>query len=140
MAGALFLGYHRWPENNILLFGRMTPPLPRIERRHPWLAIMVVLSLLFTQWLGFGHAIAHGNGLPEFSQSKAKVGALPEHQKSSSTCAALDAATLAAGMPMTSFAIAFTALAGGPIILPLRTGWHRLFTAHFSSRAPPSNT
>lgn len=119
------------------------PTLPRIDRRRPWLALLLALSLLFTQWLGFGHAVAHGNnGLLELRQPTTDVGmagGLPEHQKSSSTCVALDAATLGAGVPMADFVTAGTALTDAPIALPLRTGWHRLFTAHFSSRAPPLN-
>ena len=31
------------------------------------------------------------------------------------------------------------AMADAPVAQPLRNGWHRLFTAHFSSRAPPLN-
>ncbi len=118
----------------------MTLPLRNADRRHAWLALMLVLSLLFTQWLGFGHAIAHGNSLPDFSQPAAKVGSLQDHQKSSGICAALDAATLGFAVPAAAFAPALAAMTDGPIALPLRTGWHRLFTAHFSSRAPPQNT
>lgn len=122
--------------------GRMIPPLSRTDRRQPWLALLLVFSLLFTQWLGFGHAVAHGNGLPELVQATTKVaniGSLPEHQKSSSTCVALDAATLGAGVPMADYVPASTPLTNAPVTLPLRTGWHRLFTAHFNSRAPPLN-
>lgn len=119
--------------------GRTIPLMPRTDRRRLWLALMLMLSLLFTQWLGFGHAIAHVNGLPEFSSAAPKTNGLPEHQKSSGACASLDAATLGAGVPVAAFVPALAALADGPIQLPLRSGWHRLFTAHFNSRAPPLN-
>ncbi len=117
----------------------MTSPLRQADRRHAWLAITLMLSLLFAQWLGFRHAIAHGNSLPAFSQSASKTGSLQDHQKSSGICAALDAAALGCAVPMANFSPALAVGAEGPVALPLRTGWHRLFTAHFSSRAPPLN-
>ncbi len=122
----------------------MMPPLSRRDRRQPWLALLLMLSLLFTQWLGYGHAIAHGgNAQPEFGLKIAKTTAEPGspagHQKSPGACASVDAATLGAGVPMADFVPAFATLANGPVTLPLRTGWHRLFTAHFSTRAPPLN-
>ena len=114
--------------------------MPRTDRRRHWLALTLMLSLLFAQWLGFGHAVAHGNGLPEVKQAAAKALGLPDHSKASGACAALDAATLGAGLPTADFIPAFAVLDHGPVTLPLRTGWHRLFTAHFSSRAPPLDT
>ncbi len=113
--------------------------MPKTDRRHHWLALTLILSLLFTQWLGVSHAVAHGNGLPELKQATAKALGLPDHAKSSGACAALDAATLGAGPPAVDFVPAFATLDDGPVALPLRTGWHRLFVAHFSSRAPPLN-
>ncbi len=113
--------------------------MPKTDRRHHWLALTLILSLLFSQWLGFGHAVAHGNGSPEFRQATVKVAGLPDHQKASGACAALDAATLAAGLPTPDFIPALAVLTHGPVTLPLRAGWHRLFTAHFSTRAPPLN-
>jgi len=61
----------------------MTPPMPKTDRRHHWLALTLILSLLFSQWLGFGHAVAHGNGSPEFRQATVKVAGLTDHQKAS---------------------------------------------------------
>ncbi len=113
--------------------------MPRTDRRRHWLALTLILSLLFVQWIGFGHSIAHGNGLPELRQTAAKAIGLPDHQKAAGACAALDAATLGAGLPTADFVPAFAVPDHGPVTLPLRAGWHRLFTAHFSSRAPPLN-
>lgn len=113
--------------------------MPRTDRRRSWLALTLMLSLLFSQWLGFGHAVAHGNLLPEARATAVKTVGLPDHQKASGVCAALDAATLGAGLPTASFIPVFTPLEQGPVALPLRAGWHCLFTAHFSSRAPPLN-
>lgn len=117
----------------------MTFPLPQSERRRPWLALMLMLCLLLAQWLGLGHAVAHGNGLPDASKVTTKAGGLLEHQKSTASCAALDAATLGAGVPVAEFTFTLAALVDQPAVLPLRSGWHRLFTAHFSTRAPPLN-
>ncbi len=115
------------------------PSVSRSNRRQPWLVLTLVLSLLFTQWLGFGHAIAHGNGLPELGLAKVKTGGFPFHQKSSAHCAAFDAAALGTGMPMADIVIAPSMLAQGAVVLPLPAGCHRIFIAHFSSRAPPLN-
>ncbi len=117
----------------------MISPLSRRDRRQPWFVLALVVSLLFTQWLGFGHAIAHGNGLPEFSQANAQASSLPFHQKSSGNCAAIDAAALGTGVPLADVVIAVPTRADAPIALPLRTGRQRVFIAHFSSRAPPLN-
>lgn len=120
----------------------MTLPLSQPDRRRPRLALLLVLCLLFAQWLGLGHAVAHGNGLPDagkISKVSAQAGSPIEHQKSAGNCAAIDAATLGAGVPMADFAVTLAPLADQPAVLPLRHGWHRLFTAHFSSRAPPLN-
>ncbi len=110
----------------------------RTDRRR-WLALTLVLSLLFTQWLGLAHAVAHGSGMPEYRPLVLKTAGLFDHQKSSGTCAALDDAALGAGVSTSSFVPALLAFAEGPAIVPLRAGRDRPFTAHFSSRAPPLN-
>ncbi len=117
----------------------MMPSVSRRNRRQPWLVLMLVLSLLFTQWLGFGHAIAHGSSLPELGSTKVKTGSFPFHQKSSAHCAAFDAATLGTGIPMADVAIAPTMLGQGAVVLPSPAGRPHTFIAHFSSRAPPLN-
>lgn len=110
----------------------------RTDRRR-WLALTLVLSLLFTQWLGLAHAVAHGSGAPEYRPLVLKTAGLFDHQKSSAACAALDAAALGAGVNTSAFVPALPALAEDPAVLPLCAGRDRFFNAHFSSRAPPLN-
>lgn len=115
----------------------MNPPLMH-KRRSALMGMLLALSLLFTQWLGYAHAIAHAGGVTEFTQVVQAGGAL-EHAKSASACAAFDAATLGAGTLNSILPAAPVVQENGPVALPLRAGWHRQFTAHFSSRAPPLN-
>lgn len=116
----------------------MIPPVFARRRSAPMLALLLALSLLLTQWLGYAHAIAHAGGNPEVAQWSAGGGAL-DHDKSANACAAFDAATLGAGLQGDSFPPLPAAEPDAPVVLPLRAGWHRHFTAHFSSRAPPLN-
>lgn len=100
--------------------------------------MLLALSLLFTQWLGYAHAIAHAGGTAEVTKVATSGGGV-EHAKSASACASFDAATLGAGTLNSALPPLASAQQSGPVALPLRAGWHRQFTAHFSSRAPPLN-
>ncbi len=113
-------------------------PFTLHDRRGALMGMLLVLSLLLTQWLGYAHAIAHAGGAPEFKKA-ALAGSALEHAKSASACAAFDAATLGAGTLNSMLPALPVVREGGPVILPLRSGWHRQFSAHFSSRAPPLN-
>jgi hypothetical protein len=104
--------------------------------------IALVIALLFAQWLGQMHRVAH-DGLKtantELSSSTSQISHLVAHLgDSSNSCAAFDAATLSAGICTASIAI------------PVLPNLHELalwiafasrsapFTAHFNSRAPPT--
>lgn len=108
------------------------------NRRHALIGMLLALSLLLTQWLGYAHAIAHAGGLAEFTKVTQDDGSF-EHAKSASACAEFDAATLGAGTLNSALPPLPAVAESGPVILPLRSGWHRQFSAHFSSRAPPLN-
>jgi hypothetical protein len=111
----------------------------RPPRRIAALGVLLALSLLFTQWLGYAHAIAHAGSLPEVESAVQIQSDSFDHAKASSACAALDALTLGAGLQSAALPPLPAMAADAPVMLPLRAGWHRLFTAHFSSRAPPLN-
>lgn len=116
----------------------MTPFTMHDRRRSALMGILLALSLLFTQWLGYAHAIAHAGGATDYAKVAQADGAL-EHAKSAGACAAFDAATLGAGTLNSVLPAMPVVQKSGPVALPLRAGWHRQFTAHFSSRAPPLN-
>ncbi len=97
--------------------------------------MLLAVSLLFSQWLGYAHAIAHAGVGAEPVKAYAGVS---DHVKSAGACAALDAAALGAGLQGAGLAPLAALAASEPVVLPLRSGWHRLFTTHFSSRAPPA--
>ncbi len=117
----------------------MIPHPARQPRRSAALGVLLAISLLLTQWLGYAHAIAHAGVPAEFAAAQAAKGDPFDHAKSASACAALDAIALGAGLQSTGLPPLPPAMADAPVPQPLRNGWHRLFTAHFSSRAPPLN-
>ena len=117
----------------------MNPRLPHLKRRTALLGVLLILSLLFTQWLGYAHAVSHGVASPEMTKAVQSAGGPSDHAKSASACAALDAATLGAGLHSAGWPPLPALAVNGAVALPLRSGWHRLFSAHFSSRAPPLN-
>lgn len=121
----------------------MNPSTARRPRRIAFLGMLLALSLLFMQWLGYAHAVAHGiphTGAPSEFESAAqlKTDAF-DHAKSSGACASLDALALGAGLQSAALPTLPAIAHDAPAALPLRAGWHRLFNAHFSTRAPPLN-
>ncbi len=117
----------------------MNPHALRPHCRSAALSVLLALSLLFTQWLGYAHAIAHAGALPELESSAPIKGDAFDHAKAGGTCAALDAMALGAGLQSSALAPLPTMSADAPVLLPPCAGDKRLFTAHFSSRAPPLN-
>ena len=78
----------------------MHPSMDHYASRHrnsAIIALWVVICLLFAQWLGFAHAISHAGLKPEITSNQLitadKAAPIFDHQKASSSCAALDAAT-----------------------------------------------
>ncbi len=116
----------------------MTPHRLRDRHCSALIGILLALSLLLTQWLGYAHAIGHAGNAPEVAKATQAGGPL-EHAKSASACAEFDAAALGAGTLNSALPVLPVMRENGPIVLPLRSGWHRQFSAHFSSRAPPLN-
>ncbi len=111
------------------------------------LGALLVLCLLFAQWLGHTHAITHLQGQTalagqlelEAAADPGSASSLFDHPKASTACAAFDAATLGAGL-CSEFASLWVTRApqvAAPAIVLQR--WQPLFTPVFSSRAPPLN-
>lgn len=113
--------------------------LVRRPRRNAALAVLLALSLLLMQWLGYAHAIAHAEGQPEFEKVAATQDDSFGHAKSASACAALDAVALGAGLQAAPVVLCPPATADTVLTQPPCAGWRRLFSAHFCSRAPPLN-
>ena len=103
------------------------------------LGVLLALGLLFTQWLGYAHAIAHAGLQGEQEIVASTQGDGFGHAKSASACAALDAVALGVGMQTALPAPLASSAADGIPAHPLRTGWRVPFNAPFSSRAPPLN-
>ena len=101
------------------------------------LSVVLMLSLLFTQWLGYGHAIAHADSLNEtISAASAKVDSA-DHQKTASACAAFDAATLGAGLHSPALTLSALPMPSFAPAAAIPAGHAPAFFVHFSSRAPP---
>ncbi len=121
------------------------------SHRSAGIALWMMLCLLFAQWLGLTHAIAHA-GLksePQPSQISTATSFSPtaqtgwisgavDHQKSLSACAALDAATLGAGLHSAPLLPLLLTLGSAQADAGVISLWQQAFTAFFSSRAPPS--
>ncbi len=104
------------------------------------LRLMLVVCLLFAQWLGTAHAISHAslnnNGVTIEQVESAAAGGW-DHQPSARSCVLLDAATLGAALhtpailaPVLAAVCLHQQTANG-------TDWAQTFLAYFSSRAPP---
>lgn len=103
------------------------------------LNLILVLSLLFTQWLGISHAIFHAsqNTVVSIANVDPVVDDTFDHQKSSSFCSLFDAAALGVAVhatPCTAPAF-FTPTQHEQI--GFRLSWIQPFSIFFSSRAPP---
>ncbi len=96
-----------------------------------------MLSLLFAQWLGYTHAVAHAGLVSEALVAELPTDGTLNHSQAAGSCAAFDAATLGAGMH-----------SDVPALVVVRQGVARCaplapasapsrFLARFSSRAPP---
>ena len=103
------------------------------------LNLLLVLSLLFTQWLGISHAIFHAsqNSVVSIANIEPVVGDTFDHQKSSSFCSLFDAAAL-------GVAVHATPCTAPAFFTPtqheqssFRLSWIQPLSVYFSSRAPP---
>ncbi len=118
----------------------------RIRRQRSFAGTLLVLCLLFAQWVGYAHAIAHwhGQGNAGAHLQKAERIAIADattglfdHQKASGACVALDAATL--GVSLCSSALTLPAIHQPPLLqaMPAAPFWLPAFSPLFSPRAPP---
>lgn len=110
-------------------------------RRSAWMALCLVLCLLFAQWLGYAHAISHAGVKTEALSTQTSLSISTsyafDHQTASNACTSLDAATLGASLHSPTFLPPL--LTGAALMAEAipQYGWLQPFTAHFSSRAPP---
>lgn len=107
---------------------------PAIRSTHFAFAVMLMMAVLFAQWVGLNHGIRHA-GLQQSPASFAQIEG--DEGEAQHSCIAFDAATLADSIPL------------APYLAPLLTGarvlalwiafasWNAPFTPYFSSRAPP---
>lgn len=112
--------------------------LPRkLHHRAALLSLALMLSLLFTQWLGYAHLIAHADGANEATRIESAKSGIPDHQKTASACAAYDAATLGASLHTPDIILAVTPSASFLPQTATPVDHAPAFFAHFASRAPP---
>jgi hypothetical protein len=108
-----------------------------MHRPAAFLSMVLMLSLLLTQWLGYAHAVAHAHTRNDATTVEISKAGVADHQKAASACAAFDAATLGAGLHSPAITLF---VAPAPSFAPAAltyTGHAPAFFAHFSSRAPP---
>ncbi len=116
----------------------MTTQRMHRNRYRALIGVLLVFSLLLSQWVGLSHAIAH-SGVGG-TQAASVAGWEPiEHSKSASHCAAFDAATLGASLHFAGLLVLPTVDSSAAVNLPAPDGIARLTTRHFNSRAPPQS-
>ena len=103
------------------------------------LNLLLVLSLLFTQWLGISHAIFHAsqNSVVSVANVAPVVGDTFDHQKSSSFCSLFDAAALGIAVHATPCTVPAFFTPTQHEQSSFRLSWIQPFSVYFSSRAPP---
>ena len=101
------------------------------------LALLLTCCLLFAQWLGLQHAVAHAGGLEAGrAGAEAKAHAPASLHNASTSCSALDHACLGASAPTAAF-VPSTPPTARILPPPLAGGWHPTFHPYVSPRAPP---
>lgn len=115
-----------------------TAPSPA-ESSRVVIAAFVAMALLFAQWAGLAHSIAHADGRHEhryFASSSPQLNG--DHDDDSHhSCVEFDAATLAASVYTTPFIAPFLPNVHVLALWIAFASWDVPFTCHFSSRAPP---
>jgi hypothetical protein len=101
------------------------------------LAALLVVAMLFAQWLGERHRIQHAGWDNGNSAAAAAASAPDIDDNVSHSCAAFDAATLPHVAPGVPFIVPIVASAKVLALWVAFTSWDAPFTLHFSSRAPP---
>jgi hypothetical protein len=101
----------------------------------------LAFAVLFAQWIGIAHAIAHADQLLVQTQATASS-STNDHSDGdgdslSHSCLLFDAITLSAALHTAEFGGLTSPRPGVPAMeIPLLS-WDALFNSHFSSRAPP---
>lgn len=113
---------------------------PNAKPAHIVLTLLLVMALLFAQWAGLRHRIAHGGGQNGTRHALSASGPglwIDWSGKARHSCAAWDAAALAD----TAGTVAFIApILPNVHVLALWTAfasWDAPLVCHFLSRAPP---
>ena len=103
------------------------------------LNLLLVLSLLFTQWLGISHAVFHAsqNSVVSIANIEPVVGDTFDHQKSSNFCSLFDAAALGVTVHVTPCTAPAYFTPTQHEQSSFRLSWIQPFSVYFSSRAPP---
>ena len=104
--------------------------------------MLLVVAILFAQWVGVIHRVVHGGGLQRgaIAAESTTVPLLPDWiNLSSHSCAELDAATLGDAMSSTVF---ITPILPDSVEVAQQvafSSWTVPLLCHFSSRAPPQS-
>ena len=104
--------------------------------------MLLVVAILFAQWVGVVHRVVHGTGQPRGAVSAVSTTAplLPDWVNfASHSCAELDAATLGAALSRAVFSMPIVPHvyeAAQPVTF---SSWVAPFVCRFSSRAPPQS-
>ena len=109
----------------------------KTHQRLALLSVALIISVLFAQWLGYAHWVAHADSINEATRLEVTKAGIADHQKTASACAAFDAATLGASLHTPALTLAAVPL---PSLTPeaaTPAGNAPAFFIHFSSRAPP---
>jgi hypothetical protein len=102
-------------------------------------AVLLSSSLLFTQWLGLSHKVAHAE---QYQAAVTKVFSSSvtsgQDGKLSHSCLLFDAVTLGAALQTAIYAgLLLRNQSAKLLATPLRS-WSAPFSSHFCPRAPPS--
>lgn len=109
-------------------------PTCRLPRPRAALAALLLVALLFAQWAGLQHRIAHAGWL---SFQPAATAQFDGGESAQHSCAAFDAATLADNIH--TVALRTPLLTSAPVLglWIAFASWDAPLTRYFSSRAPP---
>ena len=112
----------------------------RLALRHKACLGLLLIALVFCQWLGQWHAIAHfSNSQEHVATSQQEVAFVVfDHVKKSNACVVLDAVTHGANLHTPYFAADFGCIPNEVVTTFQFALWLPVFTGFFSSRAPPT--
>ena len=105
------------------------------------LAILAIVALLFSQWTGLGHQIAHGQELyaSKIAASTQEYSSLGESgSEIGHSCLLFDALTLGAILHGNEYQAQLPTIVCPHLNSVASFSWLGPFIGHFSSRAPPS--